>query len=111
MVKLYAIVENGIIMGVQQSPTGAVDVTIPSDFGSAEKPRGCWRLINNLVVFDKNLLDTLNAQTAVYENKRKFKEYLAETDWYVIRKMERMLTIPDDIRAKRLEAITYLDNN
>ena len=35
--------------------------------------------------------------------------YLASTDWYVIRKTERNIAIPEEVATKRLEAVEVLN--
>lgn len=35
--------------------------------------------------------------------------YLAATDWYVIRKTERDIAIPEEVATKRLEAVEVLN--
>jgi hypothetical protein len=41
---------------------------------------------------------------AAVDKSRKAKEYLANTDWYVIRQQEQGTLIPEDVLAKRQEA-------
>ena len=51
------------------------------------------------------------AQTVEDEAVKKAEciEYLNATDWYYARKLEIGLDIPDEIRAKRIEARAYLN--
>lgn len=42
--------------------------------------------------------------------KQEAQEFINETDWYVIRKFERDIAIPDEVTKKRLEAIEVLDS-
>ena len=41
---------------------------------------------------------------AAVDKSRKAKEYLANTDWYVIRQQETGVEIPEDVLAKRQDA-------
>ena len=87
--KLYAIVEDGIIKGLTAIKDNGLEIDLPSDIGMDHKPLGAWRLINGKAIFDKSLLDAMQAQQLLEENKQIAREYLVETDWYIIRKFER----------------------
>jgi hypothetical protein len=47
-----------------------------------------------------------------YENNFKIaeaKKYLSETDWYIIRFIERGIPGPEEVKAKRIEAIELIN--
>lgn len=51
---------------------------------------------------------------AAQELVRKLAEahaYLYQTDWYVIRKLERDIDIPFDVSTKRLESVEFINAN
>lgn len=37
--------------------------------------------------------------------------YLNSTDWYIIRKFERNIDVPEEVSTLRLQAIQYLNGN
>lgn len=39
------------------------------------------------------------------------RSYLYQTDWYIIRKIERGIDIPADVAAKRLESVDFINSN
>jgi hypothetical protein len=43
-----------------------------------------------------------------YKSDREYRQYLKDTDWYVVRKYERGIEIPEDIATKRLEAVNNI---
>lgn len=48
--------------------------------------------------------DSINRVDPVLEEKAKAKAYLRDTDWYVTRKMETGVGIPEEVTIKRAEA-------
>lgn len=42
--------------------------------------------------------------------KEEAQDFLNKTDWYVIRKIERNIDIPEEISSERLEAIAILND-
>jgi LmbE family N-acetylglucosaminyl deacetylase len=48
------------------------------------------------------------AVVALQKSNAEARAYLASTDWYVIRQMERGIEIPDDVKAARLDAVNRI---
>ena len=101
------VISGSKIIGVQPSNPNSVMVDVPNDFDIPSKPLWAWEYVNGSVVFNQSILD----QALVEKQKEEYQKYLDDTDWYVIRKMERNIDIPSDVSTARLEAINFLDIN
>jgi len=53
----------------------------------------------------------LDDESAVFRSNKDARKYLADTDWYVVRKADTGKAIPSDISTKRAEARTTIDDN
>lgn len=62
-------------------------------------------------VWEYKEIDIVQENLLLIENSKKLEAalYLNSTDWYIIRKLERDIDIPENITLKRLEAIGVLD--
>lgn len=62
-------------------------------------------------VWEYKEIDIMQENLLLIENSKKLEAalYLNSTDWYIIRKLERDIDIPENITLKRLEAIGVLD--
>lgn len=49
-------------------------------------------------------LDEQAEREAQERINREAREYLAETDWYVVRELDTGVAMPDEVRQKRAEA-------
>ena len=49
-------------------------------------------------------IQELDDESAVFRSNKDARKYLADTDWYVVRKTETGEAIPDDITTARQEA-------
>jgi len=58
---------------------------------------------SEITAFDRTAYDTTKAARIIIDNAKK---HLAETDWYVIRKYERDVAIPQTIIDSRAQAVT-----
>jgi len=54
-------------------------------------------------------LDVEKIQAGLKAEQDVLQSYLDSTDWYVTRYVERQIAIPDEIKAKRLEAIDRIN--
>ena len=59
----------------------------------------------------KNLLDIIEKDTDLKTKISEAKQYLLDTNWYYIRKIELGKNVPDDIVKKRLELIQFINDN
>ena len=63
-----------------------------------------------------NLMPELNTEEKIYNYvqymyKKEAQDYLNSTDWYIIRKMERNIEVPEEISQNRLAAIAALNED
>ena len=58
----------------------------------------------------KAQIKALDDESAVFRSNKDAKRYLADTDWYVVRKTETGVAIPDDISTARQEARDRIQN-
>lgn len=58
----------------------------------------------------KAQIKALDDESAVFRSNKDARKYLADTDWYVVRKTETGEAIPDDISTARQEARDSIQN-
>ncbi len=59
----------------------------------------------------KELEQALLNEVKLIEDLKTSQEYLNETDWYYIRKLERSVEVPADVVSKRALAIKLIQDN
>jgi hypothetical protein len=72
------------------------------------KPK--WNGTQWIEVLPQEEVDVLKKRQEDMNKAIEYRKYLAETDWYVMRKLETGQEIPPDVEAKRQEAHEFLSN-
>lgn len=60
-------------------------------------------------IIDNQLIEIMTPEKLMVIEQMELQSYLASTDWYVTRLVERLIDIPDDVKVKRLEAINRIN--
>ena len=96
--------------------TGMFDVIIPEEYDSRVHDLDELYFDSSASVFKKDLINKTWIKTleeikrqAINNFKHRINSKLQETDWYVTRKVERSIDIPQDIQDTRAGLLTQLD--
>ena len=98
-------VEPVIIDENDSLPPDLIAIPIPEGF---YKPR--WDGTQWVEGMTQEEADVLKKRQEDMNKAIEYRKYLAETDWYVMRKLETGQEIPPDVEAKRQEAHEFLSN-
>lgn len=102
------LIDGSTIIGEQPAHPDAIEVECPDHFDDSEHPLPGWRYDGSGGVYYD---ETFGNIRLIEHTKEVLQQYLNQTDWYIIRKMERGVDVPSDVQKKRLDAIGYLDTH
>lgn len=85
------------------------DTATPPEGWTDQSPRWtmyeAWDYVNDCWGESEEL--KMKAENAVKVSEAR--KYLSDTDWYIVRQMERQVDVPEDVATKRLGAVAVIN--